>query len=78
MTSQTKTFIELSDIVGLKLDCKIVGIWVLINEANLVTFRTEQYIGSPGCPTCNSSWTQTEIYTAPVRNELDLTQKLRK
>lgn len=63
MTIQTKTFIELSDIIGLRLECKSCGCSLLI--------ETEQDSGTINnlmaannsvltkCPTCSHEWAQT-------------------
>ena len=62
MTSQTKTFIELSDIIGLRLECKTCGVSVLINQKTLSSVTDQFNTALRGCPTCESSWTHTDVH----------------
>jgi|GEM_PF-2050081 len=58
MTSQTKRFIELSDIVGLQLECKKCGISLLAGGATLTsTLVDPNNVTLAHCPTCNYEWT---------------------
>jgi hypothetical protein len=64
MTAQTKVFIELTDIIGLRLQCKECGSSLLIGIAN--TDGTLNELLSPHnyllakCPTCESQWTNVD------------------
>jgi hypothetical protein len=65
MTSQTKTFIELVDIIGLQIECKNCGVSLLINQKNLASLTDQHNSSLRACPTCASSWTQLDTYTPP-------------
>jgi hypothetical protein len=65
MTSQTKTFIELADIVGLRMECKNCGISLLVNQQSLTTLTGEHNSSLRSCPHCANSWTQLDTYTTP-------------
>jgi len=60
MTSQSKTFIELSDIIGMRLECKTCGVSILINQPNLSSTTDKHNTALRSCPTCTSSWTHSE------------------
>jgi hypothetical protein len=62
MTSETKRFIELSDIVGLRLLCRSCGCSLLVDieredgpVVNLISSTTSTLMK---CPTCGEGWTQ--------------------
>ncbi len=62
MTSETKRFIELSDIVGLRLLCRSCGCSLLVDIGredgpllNLISSTTSTLMK---CPTCGEGWTQ--------------------
>jgi hypothetical protein len=61
MTSQTKKFIELSDIVGLRLECKTCGCALLIEisrtDGTLENLLAKTNSVLSQCPTCGSQWT---------------------
>ena len=70
MTSQTKTFIELSDIIGLGLECKTCGCSLAIGaekEGRTVDDSLFQMnsVTLIRCPTCGVVWME-----APDRNRL--------
>jgi hypothetical protein len=64
MTTQTKTFIELSDIIGLKLECKNCGCALSVGEEKegktvvdgLLQMNNKTLMN---CPTCGAVWMQT-------------------
>jgi hypothetical protein len=63
MTTQTKTFIELSDIIGLRLECKSCGCSLALGSAkgqeivdSMLSMRNDTLLK---CPTCGAGWMQT-------------------
>ena len=62
MTSQTKTFIELPDIIGLRLDCKTEGCSTSISvgiDRETGTFTNILAVNNRvlvQCPNCGSPW----------------------
>jgi hypothetical protein len=63
MTTQTKTFIELSDIIGLRLECKSCGCSLALGSAkgreivdSMLSMNNKTLMN---CPTCNAVWMQT-------------------
>lgn len=65
MTTDTKKFIEFSDIVGLRLHCKNskCGTSLLINDANIASLAEQHNLALSRCPLCGAGW------TVPSRNE---------
>jgi hypothetical protein len=65
MTTDTKRFIEFSDIVGLRLHCKNpkCGTSLLINEGNIASLADQHNTTLTRCPLCESGW------TVPNRND---------
>ena len=59
MTSQTKKFIEFSDIVGIQLECKYetFGVSLLVSVDALVTLSDPNNTTLVKCPTCGGTWT---------------------
>jgi ribosomal protein S27E len=61
MTSQTKIFIELADIVGLRIECRKCGCSLLIGveseNENIHNLLSPQNYLLAKCPTCDSEWT---------------------
>jgi hypothetical protein len=55
MTSQTQKFIELSDIVALKLECKHCGSALAIPSSRDMT-RREDVGKLSSCPVCQMPW----------------------
>jgi hypothetical protein len=62
MTTQTKTFIELSDIIGMRLQCKKCGCALSLGpDKDGETMGVVLSAASPvmgKCPACNAPWTQ--------------------
>jgi hypothetical protein len=63
MTTQTKTFIELSDIIGLRLECKSCGCSLALGSTkgretvdSLLSMGNKTLLN---CPTCGAAWMQT-------------------
>ena len=58
MTIQTKHFIELTDIVALRLVCKNCGttLSVLLSDAKLTTGENSPNMFLGNCPSCHHSW----------------------
>jgi hypothetical protein len=67
MTSQTRTFIEMSDIVALRLECKQCHCSLLITadtEDKTFSALVDKYNAVLSkCPTCGTAWTQ---FNAPL------------
>jgi hypothetical protein len=63
MTTQTKVFIELSDIIGLRLQCKQCGCSLLLETARedgtINNLMAAANVVLTKCPTCANEWTQT-------------------
>ncbi len=85
MTSHTKQFIELSDIVGLQLECKKCGISLLAGGETLTATLVESHNTTLSqCPTCNSPWTvpatiPTQMgYDTEVKKFLRLIEEIRR
>ena len=51
MTTQTKTFIEVSDIIGLRVDCGKCGATVTLPISDGMNFK-----GLSRCQNCNEPW----------------------
>jgi hypothetical protein len=51
MTTQTKTFIEPSDILGIRLECGECGMTVTLPISRTMSFKGLGY-----CPNCNEAW----------------------
>src|SRR5580700_4119964 len=61
MTSQTKKYIEFSDIIGLRLECKKCGCALLLglekDPPTVETFLSNSNKVLSSCPTCGATWT---------------------
>jgi hypothetical protein len=61
MTTQTKVFIELSDIIGLRLECKACGCALSLGAdkdgetVGIVLSANSPFMGK--CPACGAPWT---------------------
>jgi hypothetical protein len=55
MTTQTKKFLELSDILALRFECKKCGSELLISSLRDISNRDEQGKLS-NCPVCRNPW----------------------
>lgn len=62
MTNQTKYFIELSDIVGIQLECKKCGISLLVGGDTLASIADPHNHTLGQCPTCRTPWTVPDLY----------------
>ena len=64
MTTDTKKFIEFSDIIGLRLHCKNekCGTSLLINGSNMESLADQHNTALTECPVCGAGW------TVPSRN----------
>ena len=65
MTTDTKKFIEFSDIIGLRIHCKNekCGTSLLINDANMASLADQHNTALRECPVCGAGW------AVPSRNE---------
>jgi hypothetical protein len=65
MTTDTKKFIEFSDIIGLRLRCKNekCNTSLLINDANMASLADEHNTALRACPLCGCGW------AVPTRNQ---------
>jgi hypothetical protein len=65
MTTDTKKFIEFSDIIGLRLHCKNAkcGTSLLVNDSNMESLADQHSMTLARCPLCGTGW------TVPSRNE---------
>jgi len=59
MTTQTKKFIDLNDIIGLRVRCKNVkcNASLLLDASKLAEIAQENNTTLVQCPACHSSWT---------------------
>lgn len=59
MTSQTKHFIELSDIVGIQLECKNpnCGVSLLVSGESVTSLSDRHNMTLAKCPSCGGNWT---------------------
>ena len=59
MTSQTKKFIELADIIGVRIECRNTkcGASLLLTDNQIMTIAGESSSTLFKCPACGSSWT---------------------
>lgn len=64
MTVQTKRFIELSDILGLRIECRGCGCSItMLNEADAIdTILRPDSSVLVSCPSCRKKWTSLEGY----------------
>jgi hypothetical protein len=74
MTSQTKKFIEVSDIVGLRLECGSCGCSLLIEthreDGSINSLMTSGNDVLTKCPTCAHPWvqaSQTRLYDSEIK-----------
>jgi hypothetical protein len=62
MTTQTKTFIELADIIGLQLTCKQCGCSLAMETAKdngtVNNLLADNNTVLTKCPTCGHAWTE--------------------
>jgi hypothetical protein len=82
MTSQTKTFIELSDILGLRLQCKACGCALLLNTevdgGAIENVLSANNTVLAKCPTCGEIWAQNSRQSAAWDSDIkDFVRKIR-
>jgi transcription elongation factor Elf1 len=77
MTSQTKHFIELSDIVGIEFSCKRCGISLLVKGDAIATAVGTYSEMLHQCPTCKHAWTVPESYPASLSADTHLKKFVR-
>jgi hypothetical protein len=86
MTSQTKKFIELSDISGLRLECKQCGCSLLIEiereEGTIENLLAKNNNVLASCPTCGAEWAEfqrgTVMYDSEIKDFFRQLRDLRK
>jgi hypothetical protein len=85
MTSQTKHYIELGDIIGLCLTCRTCGCSVQIetesDQGTINNLLAANNTVLAKCPTCGSSWTETSrnhTWDSEVKSLLRQMRDLRK
>jgi transposase-like protein len=57
MTSQTKTFIEMEDIIGIQIECKKCHASLLISGDTMRSLTDAHNDALYRCPSCQSDWT---------------------
>jgi hypothetical protein len=79
MTSQTKRFIELSDLVGLQLECKNpkCGVSLLAGGETLLSLADQQNMTLSKCPTCETPWTVPTTYPIQMGYDTEVKKFLR-
>jgi hypothetical protein len=77
MTSQTKRFIEISDIVGVQFECKKCGVSVLIGGSAIPTAVDTYSEMLFECPTCKHPWTVTPGYPRHTGFDTEIKQFIR-
>jgi hypothetical protein len=78
MTSQTKRFIEMSDIIGLQLECKKCGISLLASGQTLTTTLVDPHnMTLSQCPTCGTPWTVPASYPTQMGYDTEVKKFLR-
>jgi hypothetical protein len=77
MTTQTKHFIELSDIVGIQLECRKCGISLLAGGETLISLagKHDETLGK--CPTCSNPWTIPSTYPTQMGYDTEIKNLLR-
>jgi hypothetical protein len=78
MTTQTKRFIELSDIIGLQLECKKCGISLLVGGETLTASLVDPHnMTLSKCPTCDTPWTVPDSYPTVMGYDTEVKKFLR-
>jgi transposase-like protein len=57
MTSQTKRFIEIEDIIGIQIECKKCHTSLLVSGETMRSLSDPHSDALYRCPSCNSEWT---------------------
>lgn len=86
MTSQTKTFIEFGDIIGLRVECKTCGCSLLVeierSDGTIDNLLAKNNTILSNCPTCQAEWTELRnrsiLYDTEVKEFLRQLRDLRK
>ena len=79
MTTQTKRFIELSDIIGIQLECKNpkCRVSLLAGGETLVSLADPQNMTFSKCPTCDTPWTVPVTYPVQMGYDTEVKKFLR-
>lgn len=77
MTSQTRCFIELSDLVGMQLECRKCGISLLASGDSLASLSSQHDVTMSKCPTCNHPWTVPNTYPTQMGFDTEVKKLLR-
>lgn len=79
VTTQTKRFIELSDIIGLQLECKNpkCGISLLAGGDTLTSLAGQHNETLSKCPTCDTPWTVPASYPIVMGYDTEVKKFLR-
>ena len=79
MTTQTRHFIELSDILGIQLECKNpkCGISLLAQGETLLSLADPQNTTFSKCPTCETPWTVPDSYPIQMGYDTEIKKFLR-
>jgi hypothetical protein len=79
MTHQTKHFIELSDIIGIQIECKspTCGISLLAGGETLTSLADAHNTTFTQCPTCNHPWTVPSTYPTQMGFDTEIKKLLR-
>jgi hypothetical protein len=72
MTSQTKHFVELSDIVGIQIECKHsdCGVSLLVHGESVASLADRHSTTLTKCPSCGGDWAGNQDKT-PAQMGLD-------
>ena len=74
MTSQTRTFIEFSDLIALRLECKECGCSLLADvstdDGTLSNLVSKNNGALTKCPACNKEWMQLNPATGAFVSEI--------
>lgn len=57
MTSQTKKFIEIEDIVGIQIECNKCGLSLLVGGDTMRSVSDQHSDALYRCPSCHNGWT---------------------
>lgn len=79
MTNQTKNFIELSDLIGIQLECKkeTCGVSLLVSGAAILSLSDPNNMTLAKCPSCGAAWTVSDGYPTVVGFDTEVKKFLR-
>ena len=77
MTSQTKKFIDLWDIVGVQLQCRKCNASLLVGGDTLRSIADAHNDALWKCPTCGNSWTIPQAYPGQMSLDTEVKKFLR-